>query len=310
MKHSALLAQPHLSVITGDTDAELARIRELIEHKVVINGRGDLEELLGHLLNAGLPPSRKTLDLIGHSTPDRSLLAMGAWVIDAGSSAVRAFFRELAELEVLPRLGIHAIRLLACQTAETAHGCATICKLSEILGVEVLGTRHLLGSAHYDARGFRQEAQHVLASSYDLRREPADTIGTMLGWRTSRAPRLLDIDALPSSPLPTHPPPWPRRIATSAAARDLLQLVRRSAGAEMPGVLALPCCEIAVPSSKPGWYHLAQILFDGEFVRFYPSGMHLPGIVYPVEDPRALRTLVDRLPGPPDQREAHRMPSA
>ena len=310
MRRAALLAQPRLSVITGDPDAELTRIRELIEHRVVIDGRDDLEELLGYLLSAGLPPTRKTLDLIGHATPDRSLLAMGSWVIDAGSSAVRAFFRELAELEVLPRLGIHAIRLLACQTAETAHGCATICKLSEILGVEVLGTRQLLSAAHYDAHGFKQEAQHVLASSYDLRREPAETIGTMRGWRTSRWPRLLEIEALPSSPLTTHLPPWPRRIATAAAARDLLLLVRRSAGAEMPGLLAPPCCEIALPSSKPGWYHVAQILFDGEFVRFYPGGMHLPGIVYLVEDPRALRALVDRLPGPPGQRDAHRMPSA
>jgi hypothetical protein len=307
MTSSALLTRPHLSVITCDADGELARIQELIEHKVLVDGRGDLEVLFGRLLDAGLPPTPKTLDLIGHSTPDRSLLALGGWVIDAASATVRAFFRELAELEVLPRLGIHAVRLLGCQTAATPRGRATICKLSEILGVDVLGAREVLYSAHYDARGLRDEAQHVLVSSRDLRRDPDETIGSI---RASRYPRLLDIDALPSSPLAAHPPPWPRRIATLAAARDLLRLVRRSAGAEMPGLIAQPSCEIALPSAKPGWYHVAQILFDGELVRVYPEGSHRPGIVYAVDDPQALRALVDELPAAPGQRDAHRTPSA
>src|SRR5689334_8226105 len=171
MPHSALLAQPHLSVIADDADPELARIQELLEHKVVAAGRVELEELLGDLLGAAAPPTPKTLDLIGHSTPDRSLLALGAWVIDAARPQVRAFFRELAELEVLPRLGIHAVRLLGCQTAETAAGRATICKLSEILGAPVLGTRQMLSSAHYDARGLRAESAHALVSSDELRGE-------------------------------------------------------------------------------------------------------------------------------------------
>ena len=307
MNHSALLARPHLSVITGDADSELARIQELIEYKVLVDGRGDLEELFGRLLGAGASPTPKTLDLIGHSTPDQALLALGTWVIDAARPAVRAFFRELAELEVLPRLGIHAVRLLGCQTAETAPGRATICKLSEILGVEVLGTRELLYSAHYDARGFKDESQHVLASSHDLRGEPDRTIGSI---GASRYPRLLDIDVLPSSPLSTHPPPWPRRIATADAARDILRLVRRAAGAEMPGLLAQPSCELALPSARPGWYHLLQILLDGELVRAYPDGTHQPGIVFPVDDPRALRALVEQLPASPAQRlDTHRTPS-
>lgn len=307
MQHSALLAQPHLSVIARDADAELARIQELIEHKVLVDGRGDLEELFGRLLGAGAPATPKTLDLIGHSTPDRSLLALGAWVIDAARPAVRAFFRELADLEVLPRLGIRAIRLLGCQTADTAPGRATIHALAEILGVEVLGARQLLYSAHYDARGFRDEARHALVSSRDLEGEPGDARPSI---DPSRYPRNLDIDALPSSPLATHPPPWPRRIATAEAARDLLRLVRRSAGAEMPGLLASPSCELALPSPARDWYHLVQVLLDGELVRVYPEGPAGPGIVYPVDDPRALRALVDRLPAIAQGRDAQRTPSA
>ncbi len=293
MYPSTLLAQPHLSVIAGDTDAELGRIRELIEHKVLVDGRGDLEVLLGRLLGAGRPPTPKTLDLIGHSTPGPSLLVLGGWVIDAASTKVRAFFRELAELEVLPRLGITAVRLLGCQTATTAHGRATICKLSEILGVEVLGTRALLYSAHYDARGLRDSAQHALASSGELAREPGETIGSI---QASRYPRLLDVDALPASPPDAIAPPWPRRVTTPELARDLLRLVRRSAGAEMPGLVAPPCCELLLPSPKRGWYHLVQVLFDGELVRVFPDGTHRPGVVYPVDDRPALRALVVRLP--------------
>lgn len=290
---SALLAQPHLSVIAGDSDAELGRIRDLLEHKVVVDGRGDLEELLGRLLAAGRPRTPRTLDLIGHSTPGASLLVLGGWVIDAASAKVRAFFRELAELEVLPRLEITAVRLLGCQTAATAQGRATIGKLAEILGVEVLGTRGLLYAAHYDARGLRDDARHVLVSSRELGREPGEGVGSL---QASCYPRPLDVDALPASPLETHPPLRPRRVATPELARELLRLVRRTAGAEMPGLLAAPCCEIMLPSAKPGWYHRLQVLFDGELVRVFPDGTHRPGVVYPVDEAPALRALVARLP--------------
>jgi hypothetical protein len=293
MHASALLAQPQLSVIAGDRDAELGRIRDLLEHKAVVNERSDLEELLGRLLAADRPGTPRTLDLIGHSTPGTSLLVLGGWVIDAGSAKVRAFFRELAELEVLPRLEITAVRLLGCQTAGTAQGRATICRLAEILDVEVLGTRGVLYSAHYDARGLREDARHVLASSRELGREPGDAVGSL---QASCYPRPLDVDALPASPLGTHAPLCPRRIATAELARELLRLVRRTAGAEMPGLMAGPGCEILLPSAKPGWYHLVQVLFDGELVRVFPDGTHRPGVVYPVDEPPALRALIARLP--------------
>lgn len=293
MDLSALLAQPHLSVITRDADPELARIQELIEHRVLVDGRGDLEALFGRLLDAGAPPSPKTLDLIGHSTPDKALLALGDWVIDAARRAVTSFFRGLADLEVLPRLGIRAIRLLACQTAETEDGRATICKLSEILGVEVLGARPLIYSGHYDARGYRDELEGLLVSSRELRGERYETGVTL---QSMPYPRQLDVDALPASPLSAHPPPWPLRIATVEAARDLLRLVRRTAGAEMPGLLAQPSCEIALPSAMRGWYCLVQVLLDGQLVRIYPDGDRHPGVVYPVIDPCALRALLEQLP--------------
>ncbi|HWU85646.1 MAG TPA: hypothetical protein VN253_00115, partial [Kofleriaceae bacterium] len=235
MQLSTLLAQPRLSVITRHADSELTRIQELVEHKVLVDGREDLEELFGRLLARRPSPEPKTLDLIGHSTPDRAVLTLGDWVIDTASRAVTAFFRELADLEVLPRLGIRAVRLLGCQTADTKEARATICKLSEILGTPVLGTRQLLYSAHYDARGFRDECAHLLTSSDELRHDPGEA---SIVVQASPYPRTFDVDALPASPLPAHRAPWPRRLASHEAARSLLGLVRRTAGAEMPGLLA------------------------------------------------------------------------
>ena len=294
MDVSALLRQPHLSVITRHADPELARIQDILEHKVLVDGRADLEELFGKLLaHEHVRPTPKTLDLIGHSTPGQSLLLLGDWAIDAASPTVTAFFRELADNDVLPRLGIHAVRLLGCQTADSGQGRSTLCVLSNILGLEVHGTKNLIYSAHYDAGGFRDDAHHALVCSSDLRGEHGDDRSHEHGVPSRR---VLDVDALPAQPLIEREHPWPRRVASTDAARSILRLVRRTDGAQMPGLLAQPSCDLALPASQPNSYHLAQVLFDGEFVRVYPDGHRKPGVVYPVEDPHALRALVDNLP--------------
>ncbi len=95
------------------------------------------------------------------------------------------------------------------------------------------------------------------------------------------------------------PAPWPRRLATAAAARLILQLIRRDAGAQMPGLAASPSLELALPSATPGAFHLAHVLLDGAFLRFYPDGSDAPGVVYPVDDASELRRIMDGLPAPP-----------
>ncbi len=293
MDVARLLAQPHLSFITRHSDSELARIQDVIDHKVLVEGRGEVDEQLSRLLAHDGEPAPKTLDLIGHSTPNQSLLVLGDWVIDATSSTVTAFFRELAELEVLERLNIQSVRLLGCQTADTPLGRATLCTLADILGVEVHGTRELIYSAHYDGQGFRDDCGHALVCASDVRHDSADPRGRFVG---EPYVRVLDIDALPAAPLVVRDHPWPRRIASLRAAGAILRLVRRTEGAQMPGLLSTPSCEIALPAARPGWYHLAQILLEGEFVRVYPDGDRRPGIVFPVDDPPALRALVETLP--------------
>src|SRR5215813_2249948 len=108
----SLLARPRLSVITRHADYELARIQNTIEGAALVDGRADLEQLFSSLLVVGTG-TPKTLDLIGHSAKD-CLLQLGDWVIDASRPSVTAYFRGLADNDVLPRLGVHAVRLLGC----------------------------------------------------------------------------------------------------------------------------------------------------------------------------------------------------
>ena len=291
------LIAPHLSVITRHADAELARIQDRIDHRMLVDGRAELEEMLSRLLAVaeatGITQPPKTLDLIGHSVPVSSQLQLGDWVIDASSPIVTSFFRGLAERNVLPRLGIHAVRLLGCHTACTPAGRRTLTALSDILGIEVYGTSNMIFANHYDAGGFHRDWRFLLVGSADIR-ELASTDAPTIPADPS--PRALDLDGLPAHVLDEPDVRWPRRLVTTETAGKILRLVRRTEGAMMPGLLAAPSCELVLPSARPGAYHLAQILLDAAFVRVYPDGPVQPGVMYPVSEPHALQMIVDALP--------------
>jgi hypothetical protein len=88
-------------------------------------------------------------------------------------------------------------------------------------------------------------------------------------------------------------------VASATAARQIVQLVRRREGAPVLGPLATPMCELALPATGPDSYHVAHVVLGGEFLQFYPDGMSGPGIVFPVDDPGALRRIIATLePGP------------
>lgn len=288
------LSRSRLSAISAVSDRELDDIAQIIRPSFRVNDRTDLEDLLGRLLAAadtGAAIVPKTLDLIGHST-STSLLRLGDWVLDAASPRVTAFFRGLAECDVLPRLGIRALRLLACNTAGTAQGRSTLCALAGILGIEVLGTNHVLHEGHYDGDGFREIWKFMLLSSRDLESPSSPPTAA---FEAARWPRTLDIDALPALP-PGPQTPWPQRVATGTALREILGLIRRNAGAWMPGLLAIPSCELALPSATRDAYHLMQVLFDGAFVRCFPDGVAAPGVVYPVDDAPKMHRISGQLP--------------
>ncbi len=284
-----LLDGPHLSVITRHADPELARIQELIAHKALVDGRGDLEELFGALLAFGAAPTPKTLDLIGHSSPDHSLLVLGDWVIDGTNATVTSYFRELAEQDVLRRLGIEAVRLIGCGTADSETGRLTIRTIAEILDVEVFGTTQLIFNAHYGANGFSDDRAHCLIGSTALdARALADQPRALANpW-----PQSLDIDMLPTESSCEASGTWRHGLASVAQMRAVLQLVERTHGAQMPGLLAKPSAEVVFPSADPARYHRLQVMLDGEFVRVYPRGSSEPGIVYAVREPQQLTNLV------------------
>lgn len=281
-----LLDQPRISIVSRSEDPELVRIHETIAHGIAIAGRGDLEITLCNLLACGRPGVPKTLDLIGHSTANTSLLVLGDWVVDASSLTVTAFFRELAEQDVLSRLGITAVRLLGCLTADTAHGKWTVCALSEILGVEVYGTTGLLLASHYNRDGFAEERGYLLASATQLR---ANGLVPRPLDRGEPSTLPLDVDALPAVALPKRS--WPVHVIGREHARELLGLVYRRDGSIIPGLVAAPTCEVALPAATADRYHLVQVLLNGELVRVYPPGMP-DGVVYPVDDPHELRKLL------------------
>ena len=193
---------------------------------------------------------------------------------------------------MLPRLGVHALRLLGCNSAGSAQARATIGKLGELLELEVYGASQLLYAAHYGAGGFLDCWRFLLVGTSELRDESRGADAAPAGDPYAR---VLDIDALPVVALGSATGPYPRRIVTAQAARQILQLVRRRDGARMPGLLTTPMCELALPAAVPGAHHVAHVLLDGEFLRFYPDGMAADGIVFPVDDARALRRIVAEL---------------
>lgn len=280
------LDRPQLTITSRAFDLELARLHAVVEHKLLVDGRLELEEVFGALLAArSAPPMPKTLDLVGHATP-QSLLDLGGWVIDRCNPTVTAFFRELADHDVLPLLGVSSVRLLGCNTATTQCGRDTLVALTDIIGLPVLGTTSFVHAGHFRRDGFDPAWGFLLAGARDLAfpspPEPAAPAPT------------LDIDWLPAVPL-VNDVAWPRAYATVDEARRVLSLIRRSEGAEMPGLLATPLGEIAFPSTRSGLHHLVQVMLEGQFVRVYPAGDGA-GLLYPVKNPSAMVEVLEALP--------------
>jgi hypothetical protein len=280
----------HLSVISQPLDGEIVSISRKLAQKVMVGGRSELEQVLCDLVSSqDTNPPPTTLDLIGHSTSDQSLLRLGYWVIDGGKLTVTAFFRELVDCDVLGRLGVTSLRLLGCETASTAQGKATLRVLADILGIEVFGTREMLSANHYDETGFRSECEYALVSSRNV--TGCAPIAALLGSPFSRS---LDLDALQASPI--TPRPWPARIADVESASALLRMIRRDVGAYMPDLDENAQCDVCLPAhGKPGWYINLQVVLGGAFVRVYPDPGG-PGVVFPVTVPLAFYELIKELP--------------
>lgn len=299
MDARALLAGASVSVVSGEPDVDLTRIAQTIGTAVIASGRAGLEAALGDLagLAKRLPSARRTLDLIGHTRTSDSLLSLGDWLIDGDDAETIAVFRRLAD-GALPRLGIHAVRLLGCHSATSARGRATIGRLAGVLGLDVMGATQLLHAGYYRAGGFDDRWDFLLVSAGELHTAPLRAIcavpgdGAHVPYTGHVGPRVLDVDALPAVGLDAHTAPCPRYVATEHTAQQILTLVRCREGAPMPGVAASPSLEIALPSREPGAYHIAHVVL-GAFLRFYPDGMTGTALVFPIADADALHRLVN-----------------
>ena len=278
-----------LTLISGLFDVELAHVLTRLEQPHLVDERGDVEALFGKLLSASAPTRVQTLDLIGLTTP-QGLVQLGSWVIDGERASTLAFFRELADHEVLVRLGIQSVRLLGCRSATGEAARTTIEALSTILGIEVYGTTSLLHAAHFDARGFRSDERHLLTCASDLRHGVPDEVSPT-GDKDSR---FFDLDALPVASHPSasrvHVPP--------DALHGIMEVVDRTSGVRMPGLLALPSHVLALPGPTAASTRLLDVLLDASWVRTGLDADSSSGVLYQVSNPARLRELLATLAAP------------
>jgi hypothetical protein len=151
--------------------------------------------------------------------------------------------------------------------------------------------RELLHVGHFGLGGFRDEWSFLLARTSELRVRP-------VGPPRDPGPRVLEFAALPAIAMDAHAP-CPRRFASEDAAHRILELVRRVAGACMPGPPAPPSVELALRLPHTETYHLAHVVLDGSFLRLYPDGMAQDGVLFPVNDREELHRIIAGLSAAP-----------
>ena len=236
---------------------DLARLADRLDPATTIlfQDRVDLASRLVALAET-LPERTRTLDLVGLTGSDH-LLTFHDRALDAERRLVRAFWREIADLDLVARLGIESVRLIGCSTAVGPRARATIAMLSDVLGVPVVGSYELVSFADFHPTGFEF---------------PETT-------RTGAA--FLDLDSLRARPVDDG-----ARPITAAMGRELLAQIRRRNGVHQPDLLARSSASLAIPSAVDGLFHHVEVMLDHELVR---TG----DVVFPVDDPRGLRLLLD-----------------
>jgi hypothetical protein len=123
-------------------------------------------------LAAAAPDGMRTLDLIGHSTRDHSLLRLGDTAIDMMRPSVARVFQAIRQEELLQQLGVIALRLLGCSTAVLPTGQRTMQRLARTLELPVYGSLKPLMHAHYTVDGFNPKFEHVLVEASQLPNPP------------------------------------------------------------------------------------------------------------------------------------------
>jgi hypothetical protein len=246
----------HLSIIAAN-DRYGAELSRRIAPDLLLAAL-DREVLFERLfaMSKVLAPSPRVLDFVGMTGTDK-LITFHGRPLDTRIGRVRANYRELADQGVISRLDVVGARLVGCMSAVGEPARRTIAQLSEILDVEVTGTTELVTIDDFGPAGFISPPPR--------------------NWNSGTC---LDLDNLTSGPLLDG-----ARALTVAQAREVLATIRRDAGVALPGLLALPQTVLGLP--RGDHFHHLELLLDHELVRTGST-------VFPVDDPRALRAILER----------------
>lgn len=271
-----------INVSGVDPCGPLAAVHDRIDGAGTVSSITGLYQLLADLGHAGPNAPAATLDLIGASTC-HGLLQLGSSVIDASVPAVLDLFEWIGHEGVLRQLGIRELRLIGSRTAIEPAAHDTMRRLAELVGVPVTGTTTVIYRDHFRRAGIDGDLD---ATMIDARSLPPRKVPALLPEQAPRA-RELGFDAVgltSESALPSVA--WPRFVVPRGL--DVLAQVRIGDGRSLPGLLALPRCELLIPAGKllgAERYRVVEVLFNWDAVRI--AGPELPdGAVYPVISPQ------------------------
>lgn len=296
------LRAPRLNMSAHPADGEVAKVLDVVSNEEPVDRLESLKRLLEEL--AACPESLRrgtgrTLDLIAHSDQAR-LLHLGRSVVDLRQESVRQLFEQMAGDRLLQSLNVTELRLLGCETAMSGEGQAAIRRLTEILGIRVLGTTKLLYAAYFGEDGLKPRYESMLRDATKL----PDLDEHRVQWPQDPLPAPappFELENIQSSSIDELPMvDWPRvrRIAgpgrapaQTRDARPLLDLIETDDGRLMPRLLARPRCELLVMSGGDRVRRI-EILFDFELVRVKPTGS-ADSAVYRVRNARELADWIE-----------------
>jgi hypothetical protein len=290
-------ALPHINVSGVDARGPLATVQQAVAGAALVGSLAGLHRFLLDMQRCRPiteAMTESTLDLIGPST-GTGLLQLGSSVIDSSVASVLDLFERIGEDHLLQRLGIRELRLIGSRTAVEPAGQDAMRKLAQLLGVTVRGTTGLVYRDHFREHGYDWDLDQLLADDRSL---PPRT-GSGLWSEDTTAVRAREfafdrITIVRESALP--PVRWPRfLIPRGFDIKSLASQIRTGEGRCLPGLLALPRCELLIPAGRlldENRYRIVEVLFNWEAVRILGSDQP-DGAVYPIISPaRSVRQFI------------------
>jgi hypothetical protein len=209
-------------------------------------------------------PEVDYLDLIGHSNGN-NLLELGNWVVGKNPTELEAFCKEAQPH--LKRLGIRAVRLVGCDTAEGVVAKAVLNGLEQGLKIAVYGTGSLIDAEHFSYRMCISENFKPASQVSGVVGASPPSRSAQIAFRRLRSamdPGVFDV----TSADPRPPKVGDYILSPADFARLRAQFKHRDAGAwRMPGLLRKPSFVLIAPDVNGQPRYPVEVFFDGELVR-------------------------------------------